>query len=633
MRFILERSRYDMTKYIIGTSLLLLLRIPLWGQQPEVVPLERNPALYLEGGRSERIRTARADTVNLPFIDDFSYYAESPYPDQSLWMDRYVFINNDYPVQPRSNGVATFDALDADGKLYNNNSPRFAADTLTSRPVNLGESGVTNVYLSFFYQPQGIGDNPETGDSLILQFKSADQEWRSVWNTPGTTVQPFKRVLMPVPPNYLHKGFQFRFVNMVSLEVDPYNPGAKGNADHWHIDYVSLKDIQSPEDTAILDVAVIAPLKSLIKGYTSIPWNQFRYAATTRLESQISITYRNNYYKSFFIPKVFEIRDIYHPLSAPIQIISGGENLPGGKIETFYQDLFNPFISTSVDSALFELKGYLQTDDADRKENDTVRFYQTFKNYFARDDGTPESGYGYRGINAQDCAIACRYETFTPDSVQAIALYFNPTDSNNVTSRYIFKIAVWKDDNGRPGEQVYLSNEEYSIKEKGKYVTYVLEKPIYVTKYYWIGWQQVTSGFLNVGFDRSYNDQGNLCYNSSGVWQTDVNKGTLMIRPFLGKRSDFYTSVVDPETATATKMRVYPNPASQYIYIAFDTLTGINPADYDIEIYGQTGRLRYRRTYTDAYIDVSSLEQGLYIVRLVHKKTKQSLTQKILINR
>ena len=620
-----------MMKYNIIGILLLTSWASLSGQQPELVPLDCNPVLYNSGvGRFALKSTGSVDTVSLPFIDDFSYYDKSPYPDPALWTDRYVFINNNYPVRPRSNGVATFDALSPDGYIYTNSSPRFPADTLTSAPVDLGESGIANVYLSFFYQPQGFGDAPESGDSLILQFKSREREWRSVWNTPGTSIAPFKQVMMPVPQKYLYKGFQFRFVNMVSLDSDNFNPGKKMNADHWHIDYVRLDKDRNENDTAMVDVAVIEPIKSLIIGYTSIPWSQFKHASATKLASQTSITYRNNDTTDYFVMRELEITDVYRP-SIPIIISGGGENILGGQTTTFYQDLLNHFISTSVDSASFELKAYLQTDNNDRKENDTVRFYQVFKNYFARDDGIPESGYGYISDKSQDCAIACRYETFAPDTLQAVSLYFNPTDTNNVTSRYIFKIAVWKDENGRPGEQVYLSNAEYSPKEKGRFTTYVLENPVFVNKNYWIGWQQVTLGFLNVGIDRNYNDSGNIWYNSWGTWQQANVNGTLMIRPYLGQRSDFFTSVVPPESIEKTNMKIYPNPASQYIYIDRDDATETHFSEYDIEIYGADGRLRYRGVYAGGEMSVSFLEQGLYVVRLIHKRSKQTRMQKLLI--
>ncbi len=624
-----------MKRSIIGI-LVLVHGVLLWGQAPMTVPLDHNPVLQQE--KSMRVMTKRAplsvDPISLPFLDDFSYYPYSPYPDPSLWMDdRCVFVNNDFPRQPRSNGVATFDALDAEGSVYKNSAASFYADSLTSRPIDLGGTGMDNVYLSFFYQPQGYGDSPETGDSLILQFRSQDsKKWRKVWSVPGTTVHSFKQVMIALSQENLYKGFQFRFINIVSLDPDKSNLGRKGNVDQWHIDYIRMDKDRNENDTAMVDVAMIAPIKSLIKGYQSIPWEQFKIAYASRLEPQISITYRNNDNKGYLVTRLFEVTDVYNHQTTPIGN-GGAENIRAGQIITYNEDALNPFDSPSRDSALFELKGYLKTDDYDRKENDTVHFYQVFKNYFARDDGIPESGYGYEGINVSGSAIACRYETFMPDTLRAIQLFFNSV-SGDVTSKYGFQIAVWKDDNGRPGDPMYLSSQEYSPEKTGCFTTYMLEKPLYVTKYYWIGWKQTTNGFLNVGLDLNYNDKGNLWYNSSGFWQQDASNGTLMIRPMVGKRSDFPTSSSsDIEIFEKNTLIVHPNPASEYIRVKVENTEQFKTSEYNIEIYDRTGRLRYWGVFSEEYIDVSGFEQGLYILRLVPKKTGRTHIQKILISR
>ena len=618
-----------MKKYIVFVF-LLSYGVLLFGQEPVVVPLSQNPALHNRSSTMVKSDTP-VDTVKLPFIDDFSYYSRSIQPDRKLWMDQYVYINNSYPVSPISNGVATFDALDANGNVYKSSTSSFPADTLTSNPIDLGATGLSNVYLSFFYQPQGYGDNPEPGDSLILQFKSpVSEQWRTIWHTEGTTTHPFKQVLFPVEGEYLRKGFQFRFVNLVSLEQDKFNLGRKGNADHWHIDYVRLDKNRSDTDTAILDISVVEPMKSLITGYQSMPWNQLQYAIATRLEPMVEITYRNNDIIDRLVNRIFTATDVYHNITNDLAH-RGADNIDAGAVVTFKQEILNPFESTSVDSALFELKGYLETDQYDRKDNDTVRFYQFFKNYFARDDGTPESGYGFSGYNAQGCAVACRYETFMPDSLQAIKIFFNSTE-DNISAQYRFQIAVWRDNSGRPGEQIYLSPTEYSPVKTGQFTQYNLGEAIYVTKYYWVGLVQVTSGFLNIGFDRNYNDKGNLWYNN-GTWQQDINDGTLMIRPIMGKKKDFFTHAEQPDMSINSRMKIYPNPASQYVRIEVETSDSVIPSDYHIEIYAVNGRLRYRGSYSSDYIDLSGFESGLYIVRMIHRKTGILHIQKLMINR
>ena len=108
-----------------------------------------------------------------------------------------------------------------------------------------------------------------------------------------------------------------------------------------------------------------------------------------------------------------------------------------------------------------------------------------------------------------------------------------------------------------------------------------------------------------------------------------MHDGTLMIRPVFGKRKDFPTSAELPATVTNTCLKVYPNPASQYIRIELETVS----SDYDVEIYGAIGKLYYRAPYSDNDIDVSGFDPGLYIVRIIHRKSGRVDTQKVVVNR
>jgi hypothetical protein len=154
------------------------------------------------------------------------------YPDQSKWLDNYVFINNTYSNQQVTSGVATFDALDNTGRLYDlASSSGFQADQLTSKPINLGLTQADNVYFSFFYEPGGLSDEPEPEDSLTLQFYApVEKKWYSIWRAQGTPVKPFKAVIIPVnDQKFLRKGFQFRFVNYASLSASMGDPSMIGN--------------------------------------------------------------------------------------------------------------------------------------------------------------------------------------------------------------------------------------------------------------------------------------------------------------------------------------------------------------------------------------------------------------------
>ncbi|MCD4698730.1 MAG: T9SS type A sorting domain-containing protein [Bacteroidales bacterium] len=130
---------------------------------------------------SQKSLFERAESILLPFYDDFSEI--SIYPDTSRWLDNEAFINSTFAYFPVNYGVATLDAIDANGNVYPEASPfTFLADRLTSKPIRLdaefdeiGDSIrpltlADSIYFSFYYQPQGLGDIPLAHDSLVLEF-------------------------------------------------------------------------------------------------------------------------------------------------------------------------------------------------------------------------------------------------------------------------------------------------------------------------------------------------------------------------------------------------------------------------------------------------------------------------------
>ena len=185
----------------------------------------------------------------VPFIDDFSY--KSNIPDTFLWENKSVFVNRSYGYNPITIGVATFDGLNSFGRPYDINltgTDSEHADTLTSRIIDL--SGLDSAYFMFFYQSQGLGNDPQVSDSLILEFSAeidsfGNNVWNTIWKSPGSTVHDFKKVVFVFSDtNYLNNKFQFRFRNLASVT---------GNFDHWNIDYVKLDKYQSSEDTSSLN--------------------------------------------------------------------------------------------------------------------------------------------------------------------------------------------------------------------------------------------------------------------------------------------------------------------------------------------------------------------------------------------
>lgn len=166
---------------------LFFILIPVCSQgQVYLSGLNSNPVIqaYLEKNPGDAQLKSWIKTypgLYLPFKDDFSN--SSVYPDSAQWTDRDAYINAEYPIFPPDYGVATLDVLDSSGNFYSNaNSFSFVADHLTSYPIRLDSvfdenqtglwklTAADSVYLSFYYQPQGWGDEPLPNDSLVLQF-------------------------------------------------------------------------------------------------------------------------------------------------------------------------------------------------------------------------------------------------------------------------------------------------------------------------------------------------------------------------------------------------------------------------------------------------------------------------------
>jgi hypothetical protein len=163
-------------------SLLIILGFSTLNAQELLNGLQFNESVkkeYKKASVNKIVNTIEGtQKLKLPFFDDFAN--SKIYPDADLWMDNYVFVNSDFPFRPTNIGVATFDAIDETGAVYSNADwIPFEADMLTSKPIRLDSifnpvnrklSPADSLYLSFYYQPQGRGEEPEPWDTLVLEM-------------------------------------------------------------------------------------------------------------------------------------------------------------------------------------------------------------------------------------------------------------------------------------------------------------------------------------------------------------------------------------------------------------------------------------------------------------------------------
>jgi hypothetical protein len=594
-------------KWLIYILLTALTSIHITAQEV-ITGLSHNIQLVGATTRPLLKGAAAEEPVQIPFIDDFS--GDSLFPSTDRWSNILAFINNTFSVRQPSQGVATLDCLDERGLLYDGASQLvFAADSLTSRAINLEYLPSDSIWLSFMYEAGGIADMPESDDSLTLRFWAPGEEkWYSIWHDSGGPTDGFRRVMIPVKDSrFLMNGFRFMFMNHASLADVIIEPSQAGNADQWNIDHVFLDKGRRYNDTVLHDVALTLPQRSLLKEYEAMPWRHFKQAYLSAMSPTVPINYRNN---DTIVRNVTRQVSIKNTVTGVVvrDFNAGASNVSPLSDVKYDAPLLYTYDSDGTDSALFEVTVSLITDDFDPKGNDTIRFMQRFTDYFAIDDGTAEAGYGINGQGSRNAMAALRFRSFIADSVTAINICFN--DAYNNQNQRGFEIMVWADDNGQPG--VLLGSTDGPVAVPGidlnGFMTYTFDTPVRVTEYFWIGWRQDAEIFINAGLDMNTLPAGRQYYMLSGIWQASLATGTIMMRPVM-KGSGTPTSS-DGGTLVSDLFYLFPNPSTGEVTLVPSDGA---PDDFIIDVVSSSGAMvmSLDRTYRP---DLVRLSPGNYML-------------------
>jgi len=589
--------------------------------QEVVIPMFDNPA----AARAHSIYSARKKSVHavplvLPIFDDFS--TSKALPDPKIWEDPFAFINNNFALNPVTNGVATLDALDADGSIYPHavkDPNTFVADYLTSLSIDLTYPPSDSLYLSFLYQPAGLCDPPEEQDSLMVDFYAPDSAvWHNVWRTPGTdSTQPFRQVMIPIrDQHFLKDGFRFRFRNRASLARNNDYADMRSNVDYWHLDYVRLDRNRSAADTVLRDVAFNTPLSSILQNLTSLPWSHFEAAYNTVLDQYAFARYRNNDTITRNVTRSLTITEpYYNETNTPEDPTA--QDLPAMTDTVVNFGYLYPLDIRRGDSALLRFRAALRTDEFDPKVNDTVVHDQYFKDYYSYDDGTPEAGYGLRGGGTRNGMVALKFQSYEPDELGGMYMLFNHVyDSLNLG--YYFKLMVWNDLEGRPGKVIWEDEADHTPEYAESYpgfIRYDFTQPVPVDGTFYVGWMQYNEFLLNVGLDLNNRPPSVMFYNIKGQWENSEAPGVVMMRPFIYREP---TSAENYSEGTENLI-IYPNPASERIHIVWPGNGG--PDDRRVDIMDTSGRRVFSSVDPADSYDISSLKPGIYFIRAMQGRT------------
>jgi hypothetical protein len=566
--------------------------------------------------------TTITDTITLPFVDDFS--RPGMYPFDSLWLDSGVYVNTSHSGQPFTIGMATFDGLNQYGAPYHPGATSDSiADYLTSRPIDLAYTpGDTTIWFSFYYEPQGLGDAPETQDSLVLQFKDTGGVWNKVWGIPGTGVTSYTRVAIQIDSTkYFFKGFQFRFYNIATVN---------GDRDHWNLDYVALKHGSVATDS-VQDNAMLRPLTTLLNEYTAMPYSHYKSLPSQQaaMIDMIRDTISNiRYGITTYTARASVLQNgslLYNfsPLTIPIS----ASNI-------LIPDSFtvNPFFYPvqPTDSADFLFKSYIDpADSSSNRYNDTSFLVQRFHNYYAYDDGSAEMNYTLTG--SFNVSFAYRFDVKMTDTLRGVQIYFEPTGEQ--IANELFQLTVWNsiDEVTNNDSITYrmINQKPGTFDGINAFKTYLFDTtivlnpgPVYIGVI-----QNDPQARMGYGFDMNTDNHSKLLYRVAGDWLTSNIQGTVMIRPFFGA----YVPGVGIEDIAYTPLdfSIYPNPTDESFRIQFENEYG---NDLDLKILNCLGEIVLEKSKLNSKeINTADLSPGIYFVRIENNKNHSSAVRKLIV--
>jgi Secretion system C-terminal sorting domain len=630
----------------------------------EITPLNSNHALTFA---KQRLAVRGIDSIDLPFVDDFSY--DGPFPDADFWLDNNVFVNSTMAFNPPSVGVASFDGLDSKGRPYVVGSTmRGWADTLTSNYINLknfiAPDGVrrdlrTNdgVVLSFFLQNKGLTFAPSVNDSIILEFRDNDGTWniaRSYKGVPDSvlkknpidTTLAFQYYAIPITEaKYFYGKFQFRFRNYARLG---------GAYDHWHLDYVKLAANRTTTRQFLDDLAFVEKPKPILKRYTSMPWKQ----AQPQLGTEIVDGFASKLFNHFEQTRNPTNTNVRVSTSTGVTALPGitlidGANIPPSvffsTVEKTYPTTLKQQLATmaaSTEKLTINTEYSLDLDAQESKDlkkaairNDKVTTKTDFGNYFAYDDGTAEMQFTATGENKQ---FAIQFRANVGDTLRGFQIFF-PHINGDAPKDALLNIRIWKDSlNTKPlitlldVKPLYTTQffdtlqgfTSYNLvsKLKTRLDTFITAGDFY------IGWQNVGDVLIPIGLDRNDFTKVQYLYQSlNGRFVkvvTPVKIGAIMIRPVFGQI--IQTNTKEIQAPLTDYMKIYPNPVQNQLFFEFKK--GL-PEDYNVSVFNLQGQLMQREILRGSSMDVGNLNNGIYVLKIQDLKNHLIFSHKIIIQK
>jgi hypothetical protein len=433
-----------------------------------------------------------------------------------------------------------------------------------------------------------------------------------MWTVPGANVQPFAQVMIPVKDtSYLYDGFQFRFVNKVSIN---------SNDDIWNVDYIRMGVSRSIFDTAVRDLAYTVDPTFYLNDYTSMPYRQYLANASNERAAAQSDTIWNHYVTNSTV--AYGYSAIETTTGTPMGSGASTINIPLYSKRGFSFPTFTTVVSppTTTSRMVYRNTYFLQSGNPNEpKDNDTIVKEQVFDNYLAYDDGTAEKSYFLNLAQSLPGKTALEFKLNAPDTLQGIAIYFGqqvPTGSSKFFSAVAYsKLAgvAGALNDAKLFEQDFL----YPIFTDtiNKFSIYRFDSPVMLPAgVFYLGTSQPASSgsdSLYLGLDVNRVGGNHLYFNVLGTWQSSLISGAVMIRPLIGR--PVTNTAVDNSRSSTPGWALYPNPATTTLHIVASDVVSRRYAISDMQ-----GRIVEEGMCVHKSIPIESLAPGMYMLRLNH---------------
>ena len=479
--------------------------------QIRVIPIPHSPG---PASPATNAASRTKATQSLPFWDDFSE-AVGGAPSEERWFaGKSTWVNDGLAINPPSIFVASFDGVDSVGKPYSVNDvlAKGFADKLESHPIDLAvvpAADRASVYISFYYQMKGLGELPDGGDKLVLEFRTADNKWEETWAMENTGTQPldvFTQIVLPIADKFFHSAFKFRFKNFARLS-GPY--------DTWHVDYIYLNTARTATDTSYPDRSVVTPLTSAFKNYHALPKEHFFVDKDEALTNP-SVVVHNlrtdaahvegqpvTYFSYAQVEKYTDGFFVKSPLTeldsaAPVGLVKPLEYMTAEVAAEGLSDL----LDEDADSIHLWLKVALQTKDnllpaedgdynlkyapMDFRDNDTTRSDHWISSYYAYDDGTAEYG---AALNQPGAQVAYEFNLVGVDEgyINALQLFF-PRFGDE--TQQVIELRIWSDLLEQDASVLYKEVVTLQRSEQNVFWRKKLTKAVKVGERFYVGWKQ-----------------------------------------------------------------------------------------------------------------------------------------------